>query len=183
MLFYNLLSYCILDIILCQHKWSYIFLMATVFPCKNVPQLSELFLYCYTVGSFTTFYHCKQCFDVHMIVYTCLNIYIYIYLINLFLAAWGLRCCVRAFSSCSERGLLFVVVHGLLIVVASLVAEHGLQARGLQQLWHEGSVVVARGLQSAGSVVVAHELSCSAACAIFLDQGSNLCSLDWQADS
>ena len=36
------------------------------------------------------------------------------------------RCCARAFSNCGERGLLFVVVHGLLIVVASLVAEHGL---------------------------------------------------------
>ena len=43
-----------------------------------------------------------------------------------FLAALGLRCCVRAFSSCGERGLLFVAVLGLLIVVASLVAEHGL---------------------------------------------------------
>ena len=28
-----------------------------------------------------------------------------------FLAALGLRCCARAFSSCGERGLLFVVVH------------------------------------------------------------------------
>ena len=45
---------------------------------------------------------------------------------NLFLAALGLRCCTRAFSSCSERGLLFVAVCGLLIAVASLVAEHGL---------------------------------------------------------
>ena len=49
-----------------------------------------------------------------------------IYLIYLFLAALGLRCCVRAFSSCGEWGLLFVVVHGLLIAVASPVAEHGL---------------------------------------------------------
>ena len=32
----------------------------------------------------------------------------------------------RAFSSCGERGLLFVAVRGLLIAVASLVAEHGL---------------------------------------------------------
>ena len=46
--------------------------------------------------------------------------------IYLFLAALGLRCCAWAFSSCSERGLLFVVVRGLLIVVASLVAQHGL---------------------------------------------------------
>ena len=44
----------------------------------------------------------------------------------LFLAALGLCCCARAFSSCSEQGLLFVAVRGLLIVVASLVAEHGL---------------------------------------------------------
>ena len=44
----------------------------------------------------------------------------------LFLAALGLRCCVRAFSSCGERGLLFIVVHGLLIAMASLVAEHRL---------------------------------------------------------
>ena len=29
-------------------------------------------------------------------------------------------------SSCGERGLLFVAVSGLLIAVASLVAEHGL---------------------------------------------------------
>ena len=48
-----------------------------------------------------------------------------------FLAALGLRCCVRAFSSCGERRLLFVVVRGLLIAVASLVAEHGLWARRL----------------------------------------------------
>ena len=62
------------------------------------------------------------------------NVFIYLfiyfknlfYFIYLFLAALGLRCCVRAFSSCSERGLLFVAVHGLLTAVASLVAEHGL---------------------------------------------------------
>ena len=40
-----------------------------------------------------------------------------------FLAALGVRCCARAFSSCGERGLLFLVVHGLLIAVASLVVE------------------------------------------------------------
>ena len=37
-----------------------------------------------------------------------------------------LRCCSWAFSSCGEWGLLFVAVRGLLIAVASLVAEHGL---------------------------------------------------------
>ena len=42
------------------------------------------------------------------------------------MAALGLRCCTQAFSSCGEWGLLFLVVRGLLIAVASLVAEHGL---------------------------------------------------------
>ena len=104
-------------------------------------------------------------------------------LIYLFLAVLGLRCCAQAFSSCGEQGLLFVAVRGLLIMVASLVVEHGLQAHGLQQLWHAGSVVVACRLQSTGSVVVAHRLSCSAACGIFPDQGWNPCPLHWQADS
>ena len=67
--------------------------------------------------------------------------------IYLFLAALGLHCCAWAFSSCGEWGLLFVAVHGLLIVVASLVVEHGLQAHRLQQLWHAVSVVVAHGLK------------------------------------
>ena len=39
------------------------------------------------------------------------------------------------------------------------------------------------GSRRAGSVVVAHGASCSAACAIFPDQGSNPCPLHWQADS
>ena len=37
-----------------------------------------------------------------------------------FVAAHGLS------LSCSGRALLFIVVHGLLIAVASLAAEHGL---------------------------------------------------------
>ena len=53
-------------------------------------------------------------------------------LVCLFLAALGLHCCARAFCSCSELGLLFVSVCGLLIAVASLVAEHRLEACGLQ---------------------------------------------------
>ena len=42
-----------------------------------------------------------------------------------FLVVLGLPCCMRAFSVC-EWGLLFIEVHRLLIVVASLVAEHKL---------------------------------------------------------
>ena len=42
------------------------------------------------------------------------------------LAVLRLHCCVRAFFSCGEQGLLFVAVCGLLIGVASLAAEHRL---------------------------------------------------------
>ena len=48
--------------------------------------------------------------------------------------------CARAFSSCGERGLLFVAVHGLLIVVASCCKARALGTRV--------SVVVAHGLSS-----------------------------------
>ena len=82
-----------------------------------------------------------------------------IYLINLFLAALDLRCCTRAFSSCSFS------LRWLLL----------LRSMGSIGAW--ALVVVARGLQSTGSVVVAHGLSCSAACGIFPDQRSNPCPL------
>ena len=75
----------------------------------------------------------------------------FIYFIYLFLAVLGLRCCVRAFSSCSERGLLFVAVHELLIAVAS---HWGARALGMR-----ASVVAARRLSSCGSRALEHRLS------------------------
>ena len=77
---------------------------------------------------------------------------------------------VQAFSTCSEQGLLFLLVLGLLIAVAS---HYRAQALGT---W-------ASELQYLGSVVVAHGLSFPAACGIFPDQGSNLCPLHLQVDS
>ena len=53
--------------------------------------------------------------------------FIYFY----FMAVLGLRFCVRAFSSCDKQGPLFITVHGLLTIAASLVAEHRLQTRRL----------------------------------------------------
>ncbi|KAJ8797064.1 hypothetical protein J1605_001874 [Eschrichtius robustus] len=44
--------------------------------------------------------------------------------------------------------------------------------------WEEST-----GSRRAGSVIVAHGSSCSVACGIFPDQGSNPCPLHWQADS
>ena len=47
------------------------------------------------------------------------------------MAVLGLRFCVRAFSSCGERGPLLIAVRGPLTIAASLVAEHRLQMRRL----------------------------------------------------
>ena len=85
------------------------------------------------------------------------------FFLNLFLAVLGLRCCVQAFSGCGERGLLFIAVHRLLIAVASLVVEHGLQARGLQQLQHVGfssCSMWAQQLWLVGSRAQAQQLWC-----------------------
>ena len=80
----------------------------------------------------------------------------FIYFIYLFLAVLGLRCCARAFSSCGERGPLLVAVCGPLVAVASLVAEHGLQAHRRQQLWLTGSGAQARQLWHTGLVAPRH---------------------------
>ena len=75
---------------------------------------------------------------------------------------------------------VFVSVRGLSPVAAS--GGHssspcaGLSLSRPLLLWSTSS-------RRAGSVVVAHGPSCSAACGIFPDQGSNPCPLHWQADS
>ena len=61
-------------------------------------------------------------------------------LIYLLLAVLGLPCCVWAFCSCSEQGPRLVVESGLLIAMASPVAEH-----------NGASVVAALGLSGCGS--------------------------------
>ena len=58
-----------------------------------------------------------------------------------FLAALGLLCCTRDFSSCSERGLLFIAVFGLLIAVFGLlIAVASLVEQGIR-----ASVIAATG--------------------------------------
>ena len=72
-------------------------------------------------------------------LFLCFLIYLSIFY---YLAALGLRCCTRAFSSCGERGLLFIEVHGLLIAVASTGSRRvGFSSCGTQaqQLWLLGS--------------------------------------------
>ena len=75
---------------------------------------------------------------------------------------------------------VFVSVRGLSLVVAS-GGHSSSQSAGLslsRPLWLQST-----GSRRAGSVIVAHGPSCSAACGILPDQGSNLCPLHWQADS
>ena len=57
----------------------------------------------------------------------------------------------EGFLQLQRVGPTFTVVHRLLTVMTSLVAEQRLQAHGLQQLQHTGSVVVAGRLISWGS--------------------------------
>ena len=84
----------------------------------------------------------------------------------LFLAGWVFDD-AQAVSSGVQQGP-FSMVTALLVVVASLIAEH--------RLWGaRASVAAARGLNSRGLVALRHVAS--------LRQGSNLCLLHQQADS
>ena len=128
------------------------------------------------------YFFCDENF-FFLIKHTSFFLKIYLFL---FLAVLGLRCCARAFSSWGEQGLLFVVLQGY-----SLLRYAGFSLRWLLLLRSTGSRRAgfsscgawAQQLWSAGSVVVAHRLSCSTACGIFPGQGSNPCPLHWQADS
>ena len=75
---------------------------------------------------------------------------------------------------------VFVSVRGL-----SLVAASGGHSSSRCACLSLSRPLLLRSTSSrrTGSVVVAHGLSCSAACGIFPDQGSNPCPLHWQADS
>ena len=75
---------------------------------------------------------------------------------------------------------VFVSVRGLSLVAAS-GGHSSSRCAGLSLLWP--LLLRSTGSRRAGSVVVAHGPSCSAACGIFPDQGSNPCPLHWQADS
>ena len=75
---------------------------------------------------------------------------------------------------------VLVSVRGLSLVVAS--GGHS-SSRCVGLSLSRPLLLRSTGSRRAGSVIVAHGLSCSAACGIFPDQGSNPCPLHWQADS
>ena len=97
-------------------------------------------------------------------------------------------CCSRAFSSCSEQGLLALATHRLLTAEAS--PSSGFSSCAAQALGAWASAIAARGLSSCVSRDLEHRLSSCGARAqlptahgIFPDQGWNLCPLHWRADS
>ena len=81
------------------------------------------------------FFECLVESFQRLFVHWCLCFFFFFFFLNkfiyLFLAVFGLRFCVRAFSSWSEQGPLFITVRGPLTIAASLVAEHRLQTRKL----------------------------------------------------
>ena len=90
-------------------------------------------------------------------------IYLFIYLFIYFWLCW-----------------VFFSVRGFSLVVAS-GGHSSLRCTG--PLLSRPLLLRSTGSRRAGSVVVAHRPSCSAACGIFPDWGSNPCPLHWQADS
>ena len=75
---------------------------------------------------------------------------------------------------------VFVSLRGLSLVVAS-GGRSSSRCAGLSP--SRPLPLRGTGSRRAGSVIVAHGPSCSVACRIFPDQGSNPCPLHWQADS
>ena len=74
----------------------------------------------------------------------------------------------------------FVSVRGLSPVVAS--GGHS-SSRCVGLSLSRPVLLRSTGSRRAGSAIVAHGPSCSAACGIFPNQGLNPCPLHWQADS
>ena len=89
--------------------------------------------------------------------------YLFIYLVLFYWLCW-----------------IFISVRGLSLVAAS-GGHSSSRCVGLSPSWP--LLLWSTGSRRAGSVIVAHGPSCSAACGIFPNQGSNPCPLHWQADS
>ena len=103
-------------------------------------------------------------FSLKMDIVLCLKSFFFKLFIYLFMAVLGLRFCVG----------------GLSLVAAS--GDHSSsRCAGLSP--SRPLLLRSTGSRRTGSVIVAHGPSCSVACGIFPDQGSNPCPLHWQTDS
>ena len=97
------------------------------------------------------------CLSVCLSIYLSIYLFIYLWLCWVFVSVWGLSLVVASGGHSASR-------------CAGLSLSRPL-------------LLQSTGSRRAGSVIVAHGPSCSAACGIFPDQGSNPCPLRWQADS
>ena len=137
-----------------------------------------------------------QCMFFVVVVCLFLIFYLFIYwLLWVFVAAHGLSLVAASggYSSlqCAGFSLWWLLLLQSTGMQASVVAAHvlsscGSRAQLLRGMWDPprlGLEPRSPALAGQASVAVAHGLSCSVACGIFPDQGSNLCPLHWQADS
>ena len=108
-----------------------------------------------------TIHNREQLKSFHLTTFFFFNLFIYFYIY--FWLCW-----------------VFVSVWGLSLVAAS-GGHSSSRCAGLSL--SRPLLLRSTGSWRAGSVAVAHGPSCSAACGIFPDQGSNPCALHWQADS
>ena len=116
-----------------------------------------------SIGSRVPSHHMVSSWFLTWLVFFFFNIYLFIYLFIYLSLCWVL-----------------VAVQGLSLVAAS-GGHSSSRCAGLSL--SRPLLLRSTGSRRAGSVVVAHRPSCSAACGIFPDQGSNPCPLHWQADS
>ena len=115
---------------------------------------------------FTPKYFCLRILTCHVLI---------VLFTYLFLTVLGLHCCVSFSLVVVSGGWLSSCGAWAPHWVVSVIAERGLEVCWLS---NRGFWVL-----SAGSVVVARGLSCSAACGIFQDQGANWCPLHCKVDS
>ena len=95
---------------------------------KHGKECGSLHLIYDFLKKFQCFFFKKEYFTASGLSYVLLGLFFFFFKIYLFyfLAVLGLSCCMLAFPSCGEQGLLFIAVCGLFITVASCVAELGL---------------------------------------------------------
>ena len=92
-----------------------------IYSTSGLPESGSIVIFCLYILSPQL-----DCSFFFFLFFFLINLFIY-----LFLAVLGLSFCARAFSSCGERGPLFITMRGPLTVAASLIAEHRLQTRRL----------------------------------------------------